>query len=97
VKVLYTRRGISDTVLADEEWITEKYGITPAQYVEYAALRGDNSDNLPGVPGVGEKTAAKLISEYGNIDGVFGAVATRPRNCGRTWPPTATRCSSTGS
>jgi len=74
VKVLYTRRGISDTVLADEDWITEKYGITPAQYVEYAALRGDTSDNLPGVPGVGEKTAAKLISEYGSIDGVFTAV-----------------------
>jgi len=74
VKVLYTRRGISDTVLADEEWVTEKYGITPSQYVEYAALRGDTSDNLPGVPGVGEKTAAKLISEYGTIDGVFTAV-----------------------
>jgi len=75
VKVLYTRRGISDTVLADEEWVTGKYGITPSQYVEYAALRGDNSDNLPGVPGVGEKTAAKLIAEYGSIDGVYGAVA----------------------
>jgi len=74
VKVLYTRRGISDTVLADEEWVTGKYGITPSQYVEYAALRGDTSDNLPGVPGVGEKTAAKLISEYGSIDGVFTAV-----------------------
>lgn len=75
VRVLYTRRGISDTVLADESWITEKYGVTPAQYVEYAALRGDNSDNLPGVPGVGEKTAAKLIAQYGSIDGVFSAVA----------------------
>ncbi len=74
VNVLYTRRGISDTVLADESWITEKYGIAPAQYVEYAALRGDTSDNLPGVPGVGEKTAAKLIAEYGDIDGVFTAV-----------------------
>ena len=74
VKVLYTRRGISDTVMADEDWVIEKYGITPAQYVEYAALRGDTSDNLPGVPGVGEKTAAKLISEYGSIDGVFTAM-----------------------
>jgi DNA polymerase I len=74
VKVLYTRRGITDTVLADEEWVTGKYGITPSQYVEYAALRGDNSDNLPGVPGVGEKTAAKLISEYGSIDGVYESV-----------------------
>jgi DNA polymerase-1 len=75
VKVLYTRRGISDTVLATEDWVTDRYGITPAQYVEYAALRGDTSDNLPGVPGVGEKTAAKLIAEYGNIDGVFTAIA----------------------
>jgi DNA polymerase I len=74
VKVLYTRRGISDTVLADEDWVTDRYGISPSQYVEYAALRGDTSDNLPGVPGVGEKTAAKLIAEYGSIDGVFGAV-----------------------
>jgi DNA polymerase I len=75
VNVLYTRRGISDTVLATTDWVTERYGITPAQYVEYAALRGDTSDNLPGVPGVGEKTAAKLIAEYGNIDGVFTAIA----------------------
>lgn len=75
VKVLYTRRGISDTVLADKEWITGKYGISPSQYVDYAALRGDNSDNLPGVPGVGEKTAAKLISEYGTIEGVYNAIA----------------------
>jgi DNA polymerase I len=75
VSVLYTRRGISDTVLADEAWVTDRYGIAPSQYVEYAALRGDTSDNLPGVPGVGEKTAAKLIAEYGTIDGVFGAVA----------------------
>jgi len=74
VNVLYTRRGISDTVLASTEWVTERYGITPSQYVEYAALRGDTSDNLPGVPGVGEKTAAKLIAEYGNIDGVFTAI-----------------------
>jgi DNA polymerase-1 len=75
VNVLYTRRGISDTVLANTDWVTERYGITPSQYVEYAALRGDTSDNLPGVPGVGEKTAAKLIAEYGNIDGVFIAIA----------------------
>ncbi|HJS71995.1 MAG TPA: DNA polymerase I, partial [Acidimicrobiia bacterium] len=75
VKVLYTRRGISDTVLADEDWVTERYGITPSQYVEYAALRGDTSDNLPGVPGVGEKTASRLIAEYGSIDGVYTSVA----------------------
>jgi DNA polymerase-1 len=71
VKVLYNRRGVSDYVLYDEAGIAEKTGVTPAQYREYAALRGDPSDNLPGVPGVGEKTAAKLITTYGGLDGVF--------------------------
>ncbi len=71
INVLYTRRGISDMVVADEAWVTDRYGVTPEQYVDYAALRGDNSDNLPGVPGVGEKTAAKLISNYRDLDGVF--------------------------
>ena len=46
----------------------------PVDYVQYAALRGDNSDNLPGVPGVGEKTAAKLINERGGIDGIYAAL-----------------------
>ncbi len=71
VTVLYTRRGISDVVTASPEWIFGKYGVTPAQYREYAALRGDSSDNLPGVPGVGEKTASRLIAEYGSIDGIY--------------------------
>ncbi|MBK9181307.1 MAG: DNA polymerase I [Acidimicrobiales bacterium] len=71
VRVLYNRRGVSDYALYDEAGIAERTGVTPAQYPEYAALRGDPSDNLPGVPGVGEKTAAKLIREYGGIDGVF--------------------------
>ena len=71
VKVLYNRRGVSDYVLYDEAGIFDRTGVTPAQYPEYAALRGDPSDNLPGVPGVGEKTAAKLISTYGGLDGVF--------------------------
>jgi DNA polymerase I len=71
VKVLYTRRGISDTVMADAGYVEERYGVRPDQYVEYAALRGDTSDNLPGVPGVGEKTASKLIAGYGSLEGVF--------------------------
>ncbi len=71
IKVVYTRRGISDTVVADAAWIEEKYGVRPDQYSEYAALRGDNSDNLPGVPGVGEKTAARLVATYGTLEGVF--------------------------
>ena len=71
IKVLYNRRGVSDYSLYDEAGIFERTGVTPAQYPEYAALRGDPSDNLPGVPGVGEKTAAKLISTYGGLDGIF--------------------------
>ena len=74
VKVVYTRRGISDIVLADEGYVEEKYGIRPDQYVEYAALRGDTSDNLPGVPGVGEKTASRLIAEHGDLDNLFLSV-----------------------
>lgn len=71
VQVVYTRRGISDVVMADAAWISTKYGIRPDQYVEYAALRGDNSDNLPGVKGVGEKTAARLIADYGTLEGIY--------------------------
>ena len=69
--MLYNRRGVSDYVLYDEAGIFERTGVTPAQYPEYAALRGDPSDNLPGVPGIGEKTAAKLIATYGNLEGIF--------------------------
>ncbi len=71
VQVLYTRRGISDTVLADRAWVEERYGVRPDQYTDYAALRGDTSDNLPGVPGVGEKTAAKLVGGYGSLEGIY--------------------------
>src|SRR6202043_1228123 len=71
VRVLYNRRGVSDYVLYDEAGIRERTGVDPRQYPEYAALRGDPSDNLPGVPGVGEKTAAKLINTYGGLDGIF--------------------------
>ena len=74
VKVLYNRRGVSDYALYDEAGIDEKTGVTPALYPQYAALRGDTSDNLPGVPGVGEKTAAKLINTYGGLDGIFANV-----------------------
>jgi DNA polymerase-1 len=72
IKVLYNRRGVSDYVLYDEAGIAERYlGVTARQYPQYAALRGDNSDNLPGVPGIGEKTAASLIVKYGDLDAVF--------------------------
>jgi DNA polymerase-1 len=71
IRVLYNRRGVSDYALYDEAGIEERTGVKPAVYPQYAALRGDPSDNLPGVPGVGEKTAAKLINTYGGLDAIF--------------------------
>ncbi len=71
VRVLYNRRGVSDYVLYDEEGIAARTGVAPRAYPTLAALRGDPSDNLPGVPGVGEKTAAKLVNEYGDLDGLY--------------------------
>ncbi|MGH9076293.1 MAG: DNA polymerase I [Acidimicrobiales bacterium] len=71
IRVLYNRRGVSDYVLYDEAGIHGRTGVTPAQYPQYAALRGDPSDNLPGVPGVGEKTAARLVNTYGDLDTIF--------------------------
>ncbi|MEY4874006.1 MAG: polymerase [Actinomycetota bacterium] len=73
IRVLYNKRGVSDYALYDEAGIVERTGVTPAQYSQYAALRGDPSDNLDGVPGVGEKTAAKLMVKYHDIVSVFDA------------------------
>ena len=71
IKVLYNRRGVSDYSLYDEAGIFERCGIESARYPLLAALRGDTSDNLPGVPGVGEKTAAKLFSQYRDFDDLY--------------------------
>lgn len=65
--VLYPKKGVSDMARMTPDAIEEKYGLTPEQYSDFAALRGDPSDNLPGVPGVGEKTAQKWIAEYGSL------------------------------
>jgi DNA polymerase-1 len=87
VRVLYTAsRGVSEVKLYDEAGIREKTGVLPRDYVEYAALRGDTSDNLPGVPGVGEKTAAKLINTYGGLDGIFEHVADQTPKLRATLP-----------
>lgn len=71
VRVLYNRRGVSDYSLYDEAGIIERCGVEPARYALLAALRGDASDNLPGVPGVGEKTAAKLLATYRDFDDLY--------------------------
>jgi DNA polymerase I len=65
--VLMTRRGISEMTRFTPAAVTEKYGLTPAQYPDFAALRGDPSDNLPSIPGVGEKTASKWIADFGSL------------------------------
>jgi DNA polymerase-1 len=67
VTVLMTRRGISDMTRFTPQEVEAKYGLTPAQYPDFAALRGDPSDNLPSIPGVGEKTAARWVSEFGSL------------------------------
>jgi DNA polymerase I len=67
VTVLMTRRGITEMTRFTPEAVTEKYGLTPSQYPDFAAVRGDPSDNLPGIPGVGEKTASKWIAEFGSL------------------------------
>jgi DNA polymerase-1 len=68
VTVMFNRKGISDIVRYDEAAVTERYGITPAQYLDFVALKGDTSDNIPGVPGVGDKTAAKLVNTFGSVE-----------------------------
>lgn len=70
ITVLYPRKGVSDLARMDSAAVVEKYGVTPQQYPDFAAVRGDASDNLPSIPGVGEKTAAKWIAEYGSLEGL---------------------------
>lgn len=74
IRVLYNKRGVSEYDLYDEAGILERCGVEPQRYSLYAALRGDPSDNLPGVPGVGEKTAAKLLQTYRDFDELFAHV-----------------------
>jgi DNA polymerase-1 len=71
VRVLYNKRGVSDYALYDEAGILERTGVHPSRYVDYAALRGDPSDNLVGANGVGEKTAAKLVNEYPDLASIL--------------------------
>ncbi|MEV6621072.1 5'-3' exonuclease H3TH domain-containing protein, partial [Amycolatopsis sp. NPDC051114] len=74
VTVLYPKRGVSEMTRFTPEAVEEKYGLTPRQYPDFAALRGDPSDNLPNIPGVGEKTAAKWIKQFGSLDDLIDRV-----------------------
>ena len=66
--VMFNRKGISDIVRYDVEAVTERFGLPPEKYLDYVALKGDASDNIPGVPGVGEKTASKLVQDFGSVE-----------------------------
>ncbi len=68
IRVMFNRRGISDIVMYDEAAVTERFGLPPSKYLDYVALKGDPSDNIPGVPGIGEKTASKLVQDFGSIE-----------------------------
>ncbi|MEU9733295.1 5'-3' exonuclease [Streptomyces sp. NPDC048002] len=74
VRVLYPLKGVGTLQLTDEAWLREKYGVDGRGYADLALLRGDPSDGLPGVPGIGEKTAAKLLAEFGDLAGIVAAV-----------------------
>jgi len=73
VRVLYPIKGVGTLQLTDDAMLLEKYAVTGAQYVDFAVLRGDPSDGLPGVVGIGEKTAAKLIAQYGTLADIQAA------------------------
>ncbi len=70
-RMLFTRRGISETVLFDAQGVKEYFGVSPEQVPDWKGLMGDSSDNIPGIPGVGDKTAVKLLESYGTLEGVL--------------------------
>ncbi|WP_290459413.1 DNA polymerase I [Romboutsia ilealis] len=74
IKVVITKKGVTETAVYNRETFETEFGVTPTQYIDVKGLMGDKSDNIPGVPGVGEKTAFKLISTYGSIEGVLSSI-----------------------
>ncbi len=74
VVVFASRRGISDTIVYDVDKVQERFGFDPPLVVDYKALQGDPSDNIPGVPGIGEKTAKSLVQEYGALEHILDAI-----------------------
>ncbi len=70
-RIVTTKKGISDVTINGPEEVLERYGITPAQFTDYLGLMGDSADNIPGVPGIGPKTATKLLQQFGSIEGIY--------------------------
>ncbi|MBT2597110.1 5'-3' exonuclease [Arthrobacter sp. ISL-72] len=79
VRVIYTARGMKNLEVITDVVVVGKYRVLPQQYADYATLRGDASDGLPGVAGIGEKTAASLLAEYGTLDGLLAAASAPDR------------------
>lgn len=75
VRILYVARGVARHERVDDAWMRAKYGVSAAAYVDFATLRGDPSDGLPGVAGIGEKTAASLLTSYGDLEGILAAAS----------------------
>ncbi len=73
-KLMTTRLGVQSTVIYDPARIHERYGLAPGQMIDFKALKGDSTDNIPGIPGVGDKTAAKLLAEFGSLDEVYARI-----------------------
>lgn len=73
IRILYVAKGVSKHDVVDRDWIRAKYGIDPSDYVDFAVMRGDPSDGLPGVAGIGDKTAAVLLDEFGDLDAIVAA------------------------
>ena len=84
VSVVTTKKGITDIMVYGPGQVLDRYGVTPAQVPDYLGLKGDTSDNIPGVPGVGEKTAAKLLQEYGSLDEVIAHAEEIPGKLGES-------------
>jgi DNA polymerase-1 len=74
VRVMTTSRGVTDTKIYDREGVIERYGVPPDRVTDLIGLKGDTSDNIPGVPGIGDKTAAQLLNEYGDLEGVLANI-----------------------
>ena len=75
-RIMYTRKGLSDTVIVDTDYVRDKYGVEPRQLIDVKSLMGDASDNIPGISGIGEKTALRLISQYGDLEATLALAET---------------------
>ena len=74
VRVMTTSRGVTDTKIYDHDGVVERYGVPPDRVTDFIGLKGDTSDNIPGVPGIGDKTAAQLLQQFGDLEGVLSSV-----------------------